>query len=182
MLGESQSVLGLVTLYGGDVPEARRLLADSLRLCLDLNDEWFLGRVCTYLAETALWEGELAEAEQWLAQSLAYHADPRLIRIDQIERLLVAARLATAQGAYLRAATLFGLADEIRSHIQYELAGPARLLADAALATVRAALDPALFAEAFTAGQQLSLEEAFAAILAPGAATGASLSLLQPSA
>ena len=39
-----------------------------------------------------------------------------------------------------------------------------RLLADAALTTVRAALDPALFAEAFTAGQQLSLEEAFAAI------------------
>ena len=112
MLGESQSLLGLVTLYGGDAPEARRLLADSLRLCLDLNDGWFLGRVCTYLAETALWEGELDEAEQWLAQSLAYHADPRLIRMDQIERLLVAARLATAQGAYLRAATLFGLADE----------------------------------------------------------------------
>ena len=97
VLGESQSVLGLVTLYSGDVPEARRLLEDSLRLCLDLNDMRFLGRVCTYLAETALWEGELAEAEHWLAQSLTYHADPRLIRIDQIERLLVAARLATAQ-------------------------------------------------------------------------------------
>ena len=95
--------------------EARRLLEESLRLCLDLNDMRFLGRVCTYLAETALWEGELDEAEHWLAQSLTYHADPREIRMDQIERLLVAARLATAQGAYLRAATLFGLAERIRS-------------------------------------------------------------------
>ena len=100
MLGESQSLLGLVTLYDGDDREARRLLEESLRLCRDLNDMRFLGRVCTYLAETALWEGELDEAEHWLAQSLAYHADPREIRIEQIERLLVAARLATAQAAY----------------------------------------------------------------------------------
>ena len=38
-------------------------------------------------------------------------------------------------------------------------------LANAALASLRAALDPAVFAEAFAAGQQLSLVEAFAGIL-----------------
>jgi predicted ATPase/transcriptional regulator with XRE-family HTH domain len=182
LLGESQSVLGLVTLYVGNVPEAHRLLEDSLRLCLDLNDGWFLGRVCTCLAETALWEGGLDEAEHWLAQALAYHAHPRLIKIDYIESLLVAARLATAQGAYLRAATLFGLAERIRSQTHYELAGPARLLTDAALTRVRAALDPALFDEAFTAGEQLSLEEAFATILAPSSATAGLFSMPQPSA
>ena len=42
-----------------------------------------------------------------------------------------------------------------------------RTLADAALATVRAKLDPAVFIEAFAAGQQLSLEEAFIKILKP---------------
>jgi tetratricopeptide (TPR) repeat protein len=181
-LGECQSLLGLVTLYGGDAREARRLLADSLRLCLDLNDGWFLGRVCTYLAETALWEGELDEAGGWLAQALAYHAYPRLIKIDYIESLLVAARLATAQGAYLRAATLFGVAQAVCSRIHYELAGPARLLGDAALATVRASLDPARFAEAFMAGQQLSLEEGYAAISASSSVTGAPPLLPQLSA
>ena len=35
-------------------------------------------------------------------------------------------------------------------------------LADGALATVQAALEPAAFAEAFAAGQQMTLEEAFA--------------------
>jgi hypothetical protein len=179
MLGEFQSILGLVILYGGDVPAARRLLEDSLRLCLELNDGWFLGRACTCLAETALWEGELAEAEHWLAQALAYHAHLRLIKIDYIESLLVAARLATAQEAYLRAATLFGLADEMCSRIHYVLAGPARQLADAALETVRAALDPATFDEAFTAGQQLSPEEAFAMISSSSSVTDTSLSLPQ---
>ena len=182
-VGDLQPFLGIVTLYGGgDAPEARRLLEDSLRLCLDLNDRFFLGRVCTYLAETALWEGELAEADQWLVQSLTYQADPRRIRIDQVERLLVAARLATAQGAYLRAATLFGVAERVRSQIRYEPAGPVRRLADTALATVRASLDPPRFAEAFSAGQQLSLEEAFAAFSASSSVTGAPPLLSQLSA
>ena len=35
-------------------------------------------------------------------------------------------------------------------------------------ATVQAALDPAVFAEAFAAGRQMSLAEAFTTILAPG--------------
>jgi len=134
------------------------------------------------LAELALWEGELAEAEHWLAQSLCYHTHQVASRIDQVERLLVAARLATAQGAYLRAAMLFGVADQMCSRIHYELAGPARLLADAALATVRTSLDPVRFAEAFAAGQQLSLEEAFAAISASSSVTGAPSLLSQLSA
>jgi hypothetical protein len=181
MLGEFQSVLGLTTLYRGDAPEARRLLADSLRICLDLNDGWFLGRVCAYLAETALWEGELDAAEQWLAQSLAYRTSRRLIKMDYFDRLMVGARLAAARGAHLRAATFFGLADEMRSRMHYELAGPARQLADAALEKVCAALDPAVFAEAFAAGQRLSFEEASAMILAPSSATDVPLALPQPS-
>lgn len=36
-----------------------------------------------------------------------------------------------------------------------------------ALATVQAALEPAAFAEAFAAGQQMALAEAFATLLAP---------------
>jgi len=42
-----------------------------------------------------------------------------------------------------------------------------RALADAALATVQAALNPVVFAETYATGQQMSLEEAFVTILAP---------------
>ena len=181
-VGDLQPFLGIVTLYEGDAPEARRLLEDSLRLCLDLNDRAYLARVSAYLAETALSEGDLNEAEQWLARRLAYDADARRNDITQVEFLLVAARLATAQAAYLRAAALFGLAEVVRSQMRYEPAGPVRRLADTALATVRASLDPARFAEAFTAGQQLSLEEAFAAIAASSSGTGVPPRLSQLSA
>lgn len=67
----------------------------------------------------------------------------------------------------IRAATLFGLAEQAHSQIHYAISGPMRSLADAALATVKAALEPSVFAEAFAAGQQMSLEEAFATILVP---------------
>ena len=76
--------------------------------------------------------------------------------------LWTAARLATVQEDYRRAATFFGLAEQVSSRIRYELVGPVRRQVDAALLTVRVALGPTAFVEAFTAGQQLSLEEAFA--------------------
>jgi hypothetical protein len=165
-LCEWQPLLALTTLYRGNTTEARRLLGESLRLCLALKNKFLLAQIYGYLAETALWEGELDQAAQWLTQSLSYHAEPRWIAIYRVERLWVAARLATAQQQYLRAATLFGLADQAHSQIHYAIAGPMRALANAALATVQAALEPALFAEAFATGQQMSLEEAFAMILA----------------
>ena len=126
-----------------------------------------LGGVCTFLADTSLWEGDLEQAEQWLGQSLAYHTDAHLITMYEVARLFVAARLATGQQQYQRAATLFGLADQVHSQIHYAIAGPVRSLAVAALATVREMLDPAVFAAAFGTGQQLSLEEAYTTILAP---------------
>jgi hypothetical protein len=164
---EWQPLLGLVTLYGGDMPEAHRLLSESWHLCLELKNKFFLAWVCADLAELALWEGEVAQAEHWLAQSLNHRADPQRITMFQVTRLFVAARLATVQQQYLRAAILFGLADQVHSQIHYVIAGPVRALADAALATVQAALDSVVFAEALATGQQMALEEAFATILAP---------------
>ncbi len=167
MLGNWQPLLGIVTLYGGNTPEARRLLNESLRLCLELKNKKLLARNCTYLAETALWEGELDQAAHWLAQSLAYHANAGAITIYEVGRLLVAARLATAQQQHRRAATLFGLAEQAHSHIHYVYAGPVRAQVDAALATVHEALAAEVFDEAFAVGQQLSLDEAFATLLVP---------------
>lgn len=161
-----QRFLGIVTLYGGNALEAHRLLRESLHLALDLKNPFLLAQTCTYLAETALWTRELDQAEHWLAQSLAYQADPGRITIYEVGRLFVAARLATARGAYQRAATLLGLAEQVRGHTRYELVEPVRSLVDTALATVRRALGVEPFAEAFTIGQQLSLDEAFATMLA----------------
>jgi hypothetical protein len=62
---------------------------------------------------------------------------------------------------------LFGLAGQVHSQIHHVISGPMRALADAALLIVQTTLEPAAFAEAFAAGQQMTLEEAFATLLAP---------------
>ncbi|MFN8494622.1 MAG: helix-turn-helix domain-containing protein [Caldilineaceae bacterium] len=167
ILCEWQPFLGLVTLYGGDAMEARRLLDASLCLCIELKNKFLLARICTYLAELSLWQGELDQVTQWLRQSLTYHDNLRSLTISQVERLFVTARLATAQQLYLRAATLFGLAEQMHSQVHYAIAGPIRSLADTALATVRSMLTAEVFAGAFTAGRQMALDEASATILAP---------------
>jgi predicted ATPase/transcriptional regulator with XRE-family HTH domain len=161
---EFQPLFALTTLYLGNRVEAQRLLHESISFCLEQQEKFFLARNYTYLTETALATGSLAEAEHWLAQSLASHADPRQITHDTVERLLIAARLATAQEQYPRAATLFGLAEQTHQQVRYVIGGPLRAPADAALATVRAALEPALFAEMFAAGQRMTLEQAFTAL------------------
>jgi len=166
MIGFWQPVLGLVTLYRGDVSGARRLLNESLRLCTELKIPMLLARNLTFLAETALWEGQIDEAAQWLAQSLTREANPGII-IYEVVRLFVAARLATAQQQYERAALLFGLAEQVNSQIHHAYAGLLRVPADAALATVQTSLSPAVFAQAFAAGQRMTLVEAFANILSP---------------
>ncbi len=97
---------------------------------------------------------------------MAYHAEPHQITLHEVERLFVAVRLATVQ-QYLRAATIFGLADRAHSQIHDAIVGPRRGLVDAALALVRGVLEPAVFTDAFTAGQRLSLGEAFTTLLGP---------------
>ena len=116
-----------------------------------------------------MWEGELEEAREWLAQSFAYSADSRSrgIITHQVVRLFVAARLAAALEQYAAAAILFGLASQAHSRIQHAIAGPIRMLADEALAMVREALGTEHFDAAFATGQHLSLDEAFATLLAP---------------
>lgn len=164
-LSDWKPLLSLITLYSGDVLEANRLLAECMQLCLKMQSHTVAAVVCAYLAETALWQGELDQAQQWLKQSLDYEAKPTRISFDTVQRCWVAARIATAQQQYQRAATLFSLAEQAHSQIHHVIGGPMRALADTALATVQAMLEPAAFAEAFAAGQAMSLAEMFAMLL-----------------
>lgn len=86
----------MVTLYGGDAAGAQRLLHESLHLSRTINSPMYLAWNFTYLAETALWQGDLDHAAHWLAQALAHHANPRWICTELVDCLWVAARLTTA--------------------------------------------------------------------------------------
>ncbi len=165
ILAKTKALLALVTLYHHDATGARRLLMECLTEWSNMRNQFHTAQVCIYLAETALWEEDCAEAERWLAQCLSYRCDPRLMGSAVVNCLFVAARLAVARQHYQRAATLFGLAEAARNNAHYTLVEPVRTQIDDALTKVRAALEPALFAETFASGQQLSISEAFATIL-----------------
>jgi ATP/maltotriose-dependent transcriptional regulator MalT len=169
MLGRWQPHLGLVMCYEGDAGEARQFLSESLRLSTEMRHKVRLAQVTAYLAELALFEGDIEQAARWLAQSLSHQTEGKRTKLTETERLFVAARLAAAQQQYERAATLFGLADVAHSHVHNAIGGPRRTLAEEALATVRAALDPAVFDKAYADGQQMSLEQAYSSVLYPGA-------------
>ncbi|MGB5048020.1 MAG: tetratricopeptide repeat protein, partial [Caldilineaceae bacterium] len=161
---KTKTLLGLVTLYHNNTTEALRLLQESLELWTDIRDTPYLAIVAIYLAETALWERRPAEAEQWLTQVLRYHVDPRWLGIAVVNCLFVAARLAVDRQDFVQAAMLLGLATEHRLRTRCTLVEPVRAQVDAALTAVQEALGPAAFGEAFAAGQQMTLEEAFDAL------------------
>ncbi|MEZ4682912.1 MAG: hypothetical protein R2932_52760 [Caldilineaceae bacterium] len=160
-----QPFLGIVTLYNGDTHEARRLLNESLQLSLQLKESSHLKQIYTYLAEIDLCEGATDQAGQWLVRSLGEGVQTTRHVIADVQNCWVAARLATAQQQYRRAAMFFGLAEQMHGQIHHVIGGPMRALADAALATVQATLEPAAFAEAFAAGERTVLAEAYATLL-----------------
>ena len=164
-LSNWQPLLGIATLYCGDAAEAERILHASVHHSRDMKNAFVLARSYTYLAEAAVWQGELDKATHWLTHAWRYHVNPRWIKSDLVDCLWVAARLATARQAYVRAATLFGLAEQVSRRIRYPLVEPVQSLVNAALATVQAALEPAAFAEAFAVGQQMALPEAYTTLL-----------------
>jgi hypothetical protein len=152
-----QPILGLVALYRGDTTEARRLLTESLQRCIEYKEKSLLARNCTHLAELALWEGELDEAA---AVAGAAPGLPRRAAVDHDPR---GDAVSGSPGAWPRRSrstcapprcSAWPTRRTARS--TDAIGGPVRALADAALATVQAALEPAVFAEAFAAGRQLS--------------------------
>ena len=159
-----QPLLALVMLYRDEAATARQLLIESWEYCIDLKRTHLLPRISIFLAETALWEGHINEAENWLAQGVNDLLDPRRLGSALTNYLHITARLAVTRQAYRQATLLLGLAEETRQRARVTLVGPVRVRVDAALAEVQAALGPTLFAEAFAAGQQMILEEAFYAL------------------
>ncbi|MBX3001730.1 MAG: hypothetical protein KF893_24615, partial [Caldilineaceae bacterium] len=166
-LGDWQPKLGIVTFYLGDHAAARQILNESLQLLLNLKNDGFLARIYGYLAEIELAEGQWIEAADAMRECLRYQVKVRWLSTEVVDCLWVAARLAVVQNQYTRAATIFGLAEAVRLRVHYPAQGWYSAQADAALSTVQAALGPVVFAEAFTAGQQITLEDAFATFLMP---------------
>jgi predicted ATPase/transcriptional regulator with XRE-family HTH domain len=165
--------LAMATFHRGNITDAYSYLDEALRHCQGVGNDEYVARVHGYCAEIALTEGNLTLAQTHLTASLNHQASLRWFTIEFADFLFVAARLAAQQEHYLLAATRLGLAEQIAKRIGYADKTPMRPLIDAYVTTIRTELEPAVFAEAFAAGQQMTLAEAFTTILTPTYGEGA---------
>ncbi len=157
--------LAIATFYSGNTADAYQYLHDALHLCQGVGNDEYVARVHGYCAEIALAEGNLSQAQTHLTQSINHQTSLRWSTIEFADFLFVAARLAAQQRDYVLSATRLGLAEQIAKRIGYAGKTPMRPQIDACAAVLSGALEPTTFAEAFAAGQQMTLTEAFATIL-----------------
>ena len=114
------------------------------------------------LASYAATAGDLDEARTLLDESLAADRDSDLSTHTVWFCLTATARLALAEEAPKRAALALGAADGLRQRAGLRVWPAVRQGEAELLAQVRAALDPAVFEEAFATGKELTRQEAVA--------------------
>lgn len=167
-----QAALAVTHIYQGNFAEARRLLALSFRRFSEQKNTVVLAQIYTDLADVALWEGEVAEAEDSMAQCLTLQGTARRFTVPLLVQVLLAGRLATAQEDYRRAAMIFGFGNQAQRRMGIEYPGPLRAPADAALVVLRSTLDPQEFVDAFAEGERTPLANAFRLMLSRQFAAG----------
>jgi tetratricopeptide (TPR) repeat protein len=157
---------GIAASYEGEYDRARTFYAESLPLARALGDERGMGTALANLGAVATLQGDAAQATTCFGEALGFYA--HLGDKWGVARCLLGLGEAAARyGDAARAARLFGAADALR-----EAADAPLLPADAAhyertLADVRAALGPAAFAAAWSAGRALPLPLAITEATAP---------------
>lgn len=157
--------LGRTHHYLGQVESAWQRLTEARHLAQTIAYYPILPNMETGLAAIALQRHDLLLAQQMLAAAFVGLSKARWVTGDLVEALLTLMRLTAAKQQFTQAATLWGLAARLQGEIHHRLDAPLRPVVDAAQATVRAALAPVAFAEAFAFGEQMTLDEAFATLL-----------------
>ncbi len=171
-MGVSLNNLALAAYGQGDLERAGALAERSLTLLRDLGSEPSIAEALLTLSRIAAARGDAARAAGALSESLS------LVRVRGPQFLVplaleALAALAASQEQALVAARLLGAAAGLRGAIGAAVPLVYRPAQEQTLAMVRAALDPATFTAAWTAGQAMPPEHAVAeALTFPGAAPG----------
>jgi predicted ATPase len=153
------SSLGAVALEQHDYERAARLLDEALAIQRELGDRWGIPRALVSLGVASLGRGD-GEAAQILFEqglSLQLEADDRPGIAASLERI---AALSSQKGDDVCAACLFGAAAILREMVgthPLQLAPHGR---DETVASVAAALDPEVFADAWSRGRAMTVDEA----------------------
>jgi len=167
-IGWTLNHLGHVAQLRGDYDRAAQLHAESLALFIDLLGEKNAGVAEAWqsLGETALGQGDLAAARDWLAAALRL-CDELGNRITIAWCLAGLGSAAALDEEPERAARLWGAAERLRAALGCRPAPAARATYERAMANARAQLGEEAFAAAWAEGCAMTLEQTIAEGLAP---------------
>jgi predicted ATPase/DNA-binding CsgD family transcriptional regulator len=157
--------LGQIALAQGDAAGAIAHLEEALRRQRALGYAWMMDETLRTLGDIARDRGDYTRALASYRESVElarHHRDRRFLA----EALSGIAGVAVAQGRPERAARLLGATAALREQIGAAIEGWNRPTHERVVALVRAALSPAAFASAWSAGANLSLEAVLAEALA----------------
>jgi predicted ATPase/DNA-binding winged helix-turn-helix (wHTH) protein/Tfp pilus assembly protein PilF len=170
-LGDKQGIantlnnLGLVASAQGESALARALYEESLAIKRELGDRRGIANSLTNLAGEALEQGEFASARTLDEESLAICRELEFRRgiTNSLEGL---ASVDAALGNSLRAATVWGAAERLRTEVGAPLVPLEQLRYDRRVAAVRGMLgDDAAFDRAWQEGRSLTIEKAIELVL-----------------
>jgi tetratricopeptide (TPR) repeat protein len=159
LTGFALSVLGELTQLGGDLQAARGYLEQALPLHTMMQNRFEVAMSLIALASCEAASGEASALGTWQT-ALAVSADLGN-RIEIVTAVLGIAEQFAVRAHVAAAARLLGAVEEDIGEV-YPTQFQRRVQAarEQALALVRAALSPEAFAQAWAAGQALSLDEA----------------------
>jgi predicted ATPase/DNA-binding CsgD family transcriptional regulator len=168
-------LMGQVALYQGDASTARSLLEEALALLREMGEQRNIAYVLFHLADVAVAQGDEAAARSLYQESLALfrQLDDKRGFASCLQRW---AGMAARRGEAMLAARLWGVAEVLgeasgpRSPLILHVARPDD---DHLVRVVRAQLGVQAFSSAWTEGQLMTLEQAFAIQGQPHTSQGA---------
>ncbi len=163
------SALGATALQLGDHARARILVEETLHILSRYDDRWSRAMSLTLLAHVELAAGDAARARVLLAEGAAlFGAIGNLLYLPWCLEGL--AGVATAGGHWELAARVCGARDALRTKLGSALPAAHPAGYAATLRAIRDALGDEGFAAAHVAGEDLTAEQAIAAVLEGGPA------------
>jgi tetratricopeptide (TPR) repeat protein len=164
MTASAVMTMGMLEASVGDHDAARRHLAELEALGALLVNNWFTSSARVQLVPMLVEAGNLAETRALLDEALDPGADVELSTHTVTFYVVAYAQLALEEGDAQRAAVALGAAEGLRARAGLRVWPSMRRSEAELLARVEAALDPAVFKEAFASGAALSRREAVAVV------------------
>jgi len=156
---------GLLALYHGDYAQATILLRESLDGGYQLGNTFIVALARQSLGELALRQEAYGDALEELRQAMTLFGELGETK-ERVTTLELIAHALQGMGRLQPAARVYGAAEAVRETFDAPIDPMRRVTRDQGIAAVQVSLDAMTYDSAWTAGRELSLEQAIAEALA----------------